>query len=161
MTLRLDFAGDREVPAIMSVMATAFDARFGEAWSAAQLFGSLASADCWARLASLDDEDGPRAVGFSICRRVGPEAELLLVGVDPDTRGRGFGAALLAAAKRDARRRGVASMFLEVRDGNIPALALYRTSGFVAVGRRRDYYRGGDAERFDAITMRCELTPAE
>lgn len=155
MTVRLRFAGPADIAVIMAVMADAFDPRFGEAWSAAQLLGSLASPDTWVRLALVDDgTGGERPVGFSVCRRVGPEAELLLVGVALGDRGQGFGAALLTAAKRDAARRGVETMFLEVRDGNSAAQALYRAGGFVIVGRRRDYYRGGGAERFDAITMR-------
>lgn len=158
MTLRLRLAAEADVATIMTVMSDAFDARFGEAWSAAQVHGSLVSPDAWARLALIDDAPGrTRPVGFSLCRCVGPEAELLLVGVVVGERGRGFGGALLATAKADAARRGVEAMFLEVRDGNVGALALYRASGFVVVGHRRDYYRGGTAERFDAITMRSDL----
>lgn len=160
MTVRLCFAGAADIAAIMAVMADAFDARFGEAWSATQLLASLASPDTWVRLALVDDavsDTGERPVGFSVCRRVGPEAELLLVGVAVGDRGRGFGTALLTAAKRDAADRGVETMFLEVRDGNARALALYRAGGFAVVGRRRDYYRGGGAERFDAITMRSGI----
>lgn len=154
MTLRLRPAGAGDIDAIMAVMAVAFDPAFGEAWSAAQVLGSLAMSASWSRLALVD---GARPVGFSLCRRIGPEAELLLIGVPPIDRGRGFGAALMTAVKADARAAGVEAVFLEVRDGNAAALALYRQGGFVAVGRRRDYYRGAGAERFDAITLRCDL----
>ena len=57
----------------------------------------------------------------------------------------------------DARLRDLDTMFLEVRDGNTAAQQLYERSGFIGVGRRRDYYRGATAERFDAITMRRDL----
>jgi len=150
-TLRLADAGD--IAAIMAVMATAFDPRFGEAWSAPQVLGSFATGIAWARLAEVDGAP----VGFTLCRRVGPDAELLLIGVSPVSRGKGYGAALLVLARRDARSRGADAIFLEVRQDNTPALALYRRGDFVAVGRRRDYYRGHGDTRFDAITLRSDL----
>lgn len=156
MTVRLRFADESDISSIMSVMAEAFDLRFGEAWSAAQMLSSMASANSWTRLAVIDGGT-PRVAGFSLCRRAGPEAELLLIGVRPTARGGGIGAALLATARVDALRAGVETMFLEVRDGNAPALALYHAGGFSEVGRRFDYYSGNVAERFDAITMRCDL----
>ncbi len=150
-SLRLADTGD--IAAIMAVMGAAFDPRFGEAWSAAQLLGSFATGIAWARLAELD----AAPVGFTLCRRVGPEAELLLIGVPPASRGNGYGSALLALARRDARARGAETLFLEVREDNEPAFALYRRGGFTVIGRRRDYYRGPGDTRFDAITLRCDL----
>ena len=86
------------------------------------------------------------------------EAELLLIAVTETARGRGFGRKLLETAISDARARGVVSMFLEMRDGNGAASELYTRLGFTEIGRRRDYYRGIDASRFDAITMRCGVS---
>jgi ribosomal-protein-alanine N-acetyltransferase len=153
MTLRLRAAGDADVAPIMAVMATAFDPRFGEAWSASQVLGSLASRIAWAKIAELREHP----VGFTLCRRVGPEAELLLIGVVPASRGQGIGFNLLTAAKRDARVGAAAAMFLEVREDNGAALALYRRADFAVIGRRRDYYRGIGDTRFDAITLRSDL----
>ncbi len=150
---RLRFADAGDIGAIMSVMTAAFDPRYGEAWSAPQVLGSFATGIAWARLA----EAGGVAVGFTLCRRVGPEAELLLIGVLPAARGSGNGAALLAVARRDAQARGADSIFLEVREDNAAALALYRRGGFTVIGRRRDYYRGPGDTRFDAITLRADL----
>ena len=154
MTARIVAADVAQLTAMLEVMQGAFDPRFGEAWSGAQLAGTLAQAGSWARLACDDD----LVVGFSLCRRIVDEAELLLIAVTADARGRGFGRQLLTAAVADARARGVVSMFLEMRDGNRAAAELYLGHGFVEIGRRRDYYRGIDASRFDAITMRCDLS---
>lgn len=146
-------AGAADIDAMMAVMAVAFDPSFGEAWSAAQVLGSLATGMAWARLAR-----GPGdPCGFTLCRQIGPEAELLLIGVAPTARRGGIGRALLAAAAADARGRGAGTLFLEVRDGNAAALALYRAAGYEVIGRRRDYYRGADGGRFDAITLRARL----
>lgn len=45
-------------------------------------------------------------------------------------RRRGVGRALLAAAEREARRRGCCKMTLEVREDNAPAALLYDNLGF-------------------------------
>jgi ribosomal-protein-alanine N-acetyltransferase len=160
VTLRIESGGTANVAAIMSVMAVAFDPRFGEAWSAAQLTGSLSLPDTWAEIAydSTGDVTSP-AAGFALTRRVLTSSELLLVAVAPDWRGTGLGAKLIDASRREARNRGADEMFLEVRDGNVAAQRLYHANGFQIVGRRKDYYSGGTNERFDAITMRCPLIP--
>jgi ribosomal-protein-alanine N-acetyltransferase len=158
MTLRIEPGGAAHVAAIMSVMAVAFDPRFGEAWSAAQLAGSLSLPDTWADIAydTAGDAATP-AAGFALTRRILTSSELLLVAVAPAWRGTGLGRQLIDASRHAARSRGAEEMFLEVRDGNAAAQKLYNASGFQIVGRRRDYYSGGTNERFDAITMRCAL----
>lgn len=155
MTVRLVSGGLAELSALAAISAAAFDPRFGEAWSAPQLRGTLQQPGSWLRLACRDDA----MVGFTLCRLIVDEAELLLIAVQPEARGAGIGQALLAAALDDARARGVGKMFLEMRDGNAAAHALYCGLGFVEVGRRRDYYRGAGDLRFDAITMRRRLEP--
>lgn len=52
--------------------------------------------------------------------------------VDPDVRGRGLGAGMVAAAVRGALAEGAPAITLHVRDDNAPALAAYAASGFVA-----------------------------
>ena len=135
------------------LMESAFDPRFGEAWSTAQLAGALGIADTWGQLGFVDDEP----YGFSLTRRVIDEAELMLVAVLPAERGRGLGRRLVEGAMHKARQRGARKMFLEVRDGNTSALHLYASLGFSAAGRRLNYYMGAAGERFDAITMRRNL----
>jgi len=149
--------GAADIDAMLAVMADAFDPRFGEAWSAVQLGGSLAQVDTWARLVRETADGRGTPLGFSLCRRIVDESELLLVAVIPSARCRGIGGALLETARRDARLRGSRTMFLEMRDGNAAASQLYRAQGFVEIGRRRDYYRGIDGNRHDAVTMRRTL----
>ena len=153
MTVRVVAANAASVPDMLVVMADAFDPRFGEAWSGAQLTGTMIQAGSWTRLAIDDD----LVVGFTLCRRIVDETELLLVGVRRDWRGRGIGSILMATAATEATGFGARSMFLEMRDGNAAAAQLYHNQGFVEVGRRRDYYRGVDGQRFDAITFRRNL----
>ena len=138
---------------MMAVMHAAFDPMYGEAWSAAQLAGTLAMPGCWARLAL----DGAQGGGFSLCRLIGPDVELLLIAVTPALRRQGVAAALLERACQDAVARGASDLFLEVREDNTAARGLYGRVGFAEVGRRPSYYSGKDGSRRAAITMRISL----
>jgi ribosomal-protein-alanine N-acetyltransferase len=144
-------ADARHIEALMAVMRASFDPAFGEAWSALQLGGTLALESSYARQA-LDSAG--TAQGFTLSRSAGPEVELLLIAVHPGQRGNGVGRALLQAACQDAARRGALEIFLEVRENNQAALALYRQAGFVEVGRRPDYYTGLTGSHYAALTMR-------
>lgn len=149
------FADERHLDALMDVMRVSFDAAYGEAWSALQLAGTLGQSTSFARQA-LDGHDAT-AAGFTLCRTAGPEVEVLLIAVRPRQRGRGVGTLLLETACNDAFRRGASEIFLEVRENNLAARALYRKTGFVDVGRRADYYAGSLGDRYAAITMRRQL----
>ncbi len=147
-------ADSRHIDALMAVMRASFDPAFGEAWSTLQLGGTLGLSTSFARQAT--NADGI-AQAFTLCRSAGPEVELLLIAVDPQQRGSGIGHALVQMACRDALQRGAAEIFLEVRENNDAALALYRKSGFLEVGRRPNYYAGVTGIRFGAITMQRRL----
>lgn len=144
-------ADERHLDALMTVMRASFDPQYGEAWSAQQLSGSLAHAGSYARQIKATDN---ALAGFSLCRSAGPEVELLLIAVRPEHQGLGLGRKLIAIAVSDARQRDATELFLEVRENNLAARALYRTTGFADIGRRTDYYAGADGTRFAAITMR-------
>ncbi len=147
-------ADERDLDAVMAVMRQAFDPRYGEAWSALQLGGTMTMASSFAR--RTEDARGV-TTGFTLCRAAGPEVELLLIAVDPGQRRNGLGRLLVETACDDSRHRGASEIFLEVRENNIAARHLYSRSGFFDIGRRGDYYGGSMGERFAAITMRRRL----
>ncbi len=99
----------------------------------------------------LDEQEAPLA--FLLGRHAGGEAEILTLGVLEGARGRGIGAALVAAFQERLRREGVRVAYLEVAESNRAALALYRRCGFGAVGRRDDYYKRPDG-REHALVLR-------
>ncbi len=85
---------------------------------------------------------------------LGEDAEVMTVGVAPEYRGRGLGAALLTDLLDRARQARARRVFLEVRAGNETAQRLYERAGFRAIGTRPGYY--GDE---DAVVMRLVLRP--
>jgi len=82
------------------------------------------------------------------------ELHLLNLTVAPSFQGQGLGALMLDALDQRMHDRGWLTLWLEVRESNQRAHALYLRSGFVAVGRRRAYYPAPHGAREDAIVMK-------
>ena len=144
-----------DVDRIMSVMTQAFDPHWGEAWTRRQIEDALTLPSTGYVLAGHDGnwpDDGQDAAAFALTRQTLDEAELLLIAVVPHAQGRGLGRAVLGRVIGEARARGAAKLFLEMRNNN-PAEHLYRVMGFEPVGRRPNYYRLADGTRLDAVTL--------
>ncbi|MDH2918766.1 MAG: ribosomal protein S18-alanine N-acetyltransferase [Sideroxydans sp.] len=103
----------------------------------------------------LDEIDGVIA-SYAVLMPVLDEAELLTIAVAPTQQHKGLGRLMLLDILHWAQTQAMRQIFLEVRVSNVPAIALYRATGFVEIGRRRGYYQHGD-EREDALLMACEL----
>ena len=99
--------------------------------------------------------DGEHVVGYIVAWFVFDEAEVANLAVAQAVRGQGVGASLLDAALAAAGRRNIEAVFLEVRESNAAARALYGSRAFVEVGRRRAYYRRPVE---DAVVMRRTLS---
>ncbi|HZI17238.1 MAG TPA: ribosomal protein S18-alanine N-acetyltransferase [Pyrinomonadaceae bacterium] len=85
---------------------------------------------------------GARTVaGFVAARLNAGELHVNNIGVRPEARRQGLGAALLGLALERAGREGATRAVLEVRVSNLPAQRLYAALGFEVVGERRNYYR--------------------
>ena len=100
-------------------------------------------ADDFFRYDTIVAEVAGRLAGFLVSRlsfdgdaHELPEREILNLAVTPVFRRMGIASALLA---HELRAR--ADFFLEVRESNFAAQALYRSFGFNEVGRRRSYYQ--------------------
>jgi ribosomal-protein-alanine N-acetyltransferase len=137
-----------DLDSVIEIMNSAFDERFGEAWTRSQCGGILPMPGVKLVVARIEG----RAAGFSLHRTISDEAELLLLAVDPDLRRQGIGRMLLDDFLNNARSNGATRVHLEVREGN-PAVIMYRTAGFSLAGRRRKYYRGRFGGEFDALTL--------
>lgn len=99
--------------------------------------------------------DGETVLAYSVLRVVSDEAELEVICTAENARKRGLGDRLMKAMLDCAREKGCSVMFLEVRDGNAAAIALYEKNGFVQIYTRKNYYRFPTE---DARIMRAELS---
>jgi [ribosomal protein S18]-alanine N-acetyltransferase len=138
---------------IMPVMLAAFPPEYGEAWNTQQVLAQLVQPNTTSVIARSQNGD---SVGFAIGRQILDEMELLLFAVDPDHQGKGIGSALLHRFLEMCRAQRVKLTFLEMRTNN-PAFSIYEKFGFREVGRRKNYYRGHDGQRYDACTMSLEI----
>jgi ribosomal-protein-alanine N-acetyltransferase len=101
---------------------------------------------------AAENED---VAGFLVARQIAREIEILNFAVRRDARGKGVGAALLAAAFRWGKGLGAEQAFLEVRDSNLLALHFYERHGFSVTGRRPRYYA---APVEDALVLKAPLS---
>jgi len=79
-------------------------------------------------------------VGVLQWRLVDPEAEILDLAVAQVQRRKGHARFLLERFLQLAAKNGVREVFLEVRESNAAAIALYTNFGFSRSGRRPNYY---------------------
>lgn len=99
---------------------------------------------CW--VAELGDE----LVGHAVMSVAVGEAHILNLCIAPERQGQGLGRRLLRRMLRMAAELQADTAYLEVRESNVVAQALYESLGFVQVGRRPDYYPE-DEGREDAL----------
>ena len=107
----------------------------------------------WAWVAE-DKGEAPGILAFLVARRVDAEWELENIVVADGCRGQEVGTRLLGQLVAQARAEQGSGIFLEVRESNRSARALYRKMGFEETGLRKSYYLN-PAE--DAILCRLSL----
>lgn len=123
---------------------------FSHPWSRALYEDALTGYQCHV----LEQDD--RHLGHVVMQYIVDEAHLLNIVIAVDQQGRGLGSRLLEFALGQARERNCASCFLEVRESNTAAYALYERHGFNEIDRRRNYYPTVDGHE-DALVMVCTL----
>lgn len=82
----------------------------------------------------------PALSGWCCGIQVADEAELYRIAVSSLERKQGVAFQLLQEFEHQCACRNVSSVFLEVAEKNIPGRGLYEKSGYVQVGRRKNYY---------------------
>ena len=102
-------------------------------------------------------EEDEALLGYVGMQMVLDEGHIQTIATSPEARRRGVATALLDALLAYGKEHALAVYYLEVRASNLAAQALYEKFGFVAVGRRKDYYK---LPTEDAILMtRTEEQP--
>ena len=151
MTVSIDLANVDDLRAIAAIERQAFS----DPWSARSFRDALEHPAVYFGCAR---SDAGEVLGYVVAWFVVDEGEIANLAVAPAGWGQGIGRTLLDAALTEARRRGVEAVYLEVRDSNLRARRLYRSSRFEEVGRRRGYYRRPVE---DAIVLRRTLTQVD
>lgn len=143
----LSEASPRDAQAI----ARLHGASFHRGWSDGEIEGMLREKTVLAHRAV----SGRSLCGFILSRLIAGEAEILSVAVASVRRGKGLARRLLDLHLRRLAGLGARTVFLEVDEGNAPALKLYRRAGFHEVGRREGYYQ--DNRGAAALILRRDL----
>lgn len=104
--------------------------------------------------------DGRWLLGYFVAMKGVDEAHLLNITTVPRHQRQGWAQVMLQALALWCQQEHCPTLWLEVRDSNAPARALYRKLGFEEVGRRRDYYPAGHGRREDAIVMKQDVAGA-
>lgn len=149
MPLSIRAATVADLPAMMSLEKRAATAAH---WSAVQ-YETLFRSSAPGRVALVMREES-EVQGFVIARVVAEEWEIENIAIAGSARRRGLGTRLLGELLDLARAKGAGAVFLEVRESNRAARALYEKWAFLESGRRRRYYK--DPEE-DAILYRIDF----
>lgn len=136
---------------IPSVLSLERDAVTASHWSPQQYESAANSSD---RIMLLI-EHANLIQGFVVARAIDREWEIENIAVASVAQRQGLGSRLLTEILELARLRGAQKIFLEVRESNHAARALYEKYGFVLVGRRTGYYHNPHE---NAVTYRRPLT---
>jgi ribosomal-protein-alanine acetyltransferase len=123
---------------------------FSDPWTEVAFQEALLSG--WTFCLVADGARGP--AGYLIGREAAGSGEILNLAVAPESRRRRIGGALLEEGLGVFRSRRATEVFLEVRESNHSAQALYLARGFRPVGQRAAYYRN---PREDALVLRLAL----
>ncbi|CYU23150.1 ribosomal protein S18-alanine N-acetyltransferase [Streptococcus suis] len=127
--------------AVLAVMQSVYER---SPWTLEQIATSLSSQDEDYYLAF----EGQELVGFLAVQTVLDEMEILQIAVKADFQRLGIASQLMAAVMD-----WDGDIFLEVRESNSAAQALYTRQHFTKIGKRKDYYRNPVE---DAVMMKRE-----
>lgn len=95
-----------------------------------------------------------KVIGFLNGSCVLDEAELMNIAVSQDYRRDGIAGTLIKAFEDRLAEKGINTVYLEVRESNLPAKKLYEKYGYKQNGLRKNYYRSPDE---NAVLMMKKL----
>ena len=101
-------------------------------------------------------EENGRVTGYAGAWIILDESHITNIAVTEDARGRGIGRRLTEALMQILSNLGAGYATLEVRVSNLRAQNLYKSLGFISVGKRKRYYEDNNE---DAFLMVCERMP--
>jgi len=148
--MKIRHATAADLPAMQAIAKHSATAAHWTESDYTKIFDSPELQTDWRRIALVIDED-VRLQGFLVAQTVGGEWEIENVAIAADARRRGLGTRLVGELLDMARAHSASAVFLEVRESNRAARALYEKWAFVESGRRKGYYR---APEEDAVVFK-------
>ncbi len=142
------------------VFAGLHTACFPKAWSS-EAFAKLLNMPGAMGFITTQNDNKEAAIGFALISNAGAEAEIVTLGVLPDTQRQGIGSYLINAIHKTCLECNTACVFLEVNAQDAGTISFYRNAGYECVGTRERYYKHGDAPADDALIMRKSLVILE
>jgi [ribosomal protein S18]-alanine N-acetyltransferase len=133
--IRVRVAKLDDIPTAMSFAAHAATAAN---WSHKQYVAAFSDAEYHM---CLIVEDHGEVMGFAVARMLPGEWEVENIAVAGAARRRGLATRLMSELMERARAADAKQVFLEVRESNHAARALYEKWAFEAAGRRKSYYQ--------------------
>jgi len=126
-------------------------------WTRGNFIDSIAAGYLTRALVAADGE----LIGYFVAMPGFEEMHLLNVTVAARHEGQGHARRLLAELYALSASFAATAVWLEVRESNARARALYLREDFSEAGRRRDYYPAPAGQREDAILMTRLLHPKD
>lgn len=100
---------------------------------------------------------GDTLLGYFVAMKGVDEVHLLNLTVAPAFQRQGWSRVMLDALATWARGQGAQWLWLEVRESNARAIAVYERHGYRRVGLRKNYYPARDGLREHAVVMSLRL----
>ncbi len=133
MSITVRISTEDDVEAIACIERTAFSMP----WSVNAFTDAVKSRN-YIYLTALEDN---QIVGYAGCTVAGDEGDITNIAVTEECRGCGIGEMLMRKLLEQACSAGVMQLFLEVRESNKAARALYAKTGFEITGVRKNFYQ--------------------
>jgi len=125
-----------------------------EAWSKEQIAMFLQAPDAVSLTVKERDEIAGFVIGLTNRHNGMKIGHIVTIDVLPNHRRKGIGMALIGSIEQEFKRMGVKVCYLEVREGNLAAMRLYRKAGYVEFERLENYYsRGGHGVRLEKTLL--------
>ncbi len=122
------------------------DLSFSSPWSLSSIRDELSNKNASYIVVKVDDA----VAAFGGIWVIAGEASIINIAVHPQFRGKHIGDIIMDSLFKEAVSMGATDMTLEVRVSNIPAINLYKKTGFTIEGTRKNFY---DKPREDGHIM--------
>lgn len=109
---------------------------FSDPWSENQVCGFLDNETSF----SLVYEQDNTVIGYLTANIILDEMYIANIAVKKEYRNKGIGGAIINEVLREAKKRKLSFISLEVRCSNLAAIAFYKKHGFLKCGMRKGYY---------------------